>query len=146
MARATPQYTKRAKYNLIVCDSGGTPTGGAWESGAYFKIDQFYSEVFISDVSNIFYNPDGTQKVIAYDTLANITNYQLIVSEDKQSIYFYGTPLDIESKCFENALKQAKLIEQLQSTEEGGVENVYTTESTGIELAYCYKDFVEVKQ
>ena len=145
MARATPTYINTIKSNMVVCDVAGTPTGGDFEAGAYIKMDQFYSGIFNDDINNILFNTDGTSKILAFDTLANITGYQLIVSEDKQSIYFYEAPLDVNSKCFEQALKQAQLIEVLQTTEDTGVENVYTTEDTGVELAYCYKDFVEVE-
>jgi hypothetical protein len=131
--------------DVVIYEGASIPVGqpsGLFESNNSIVIADDY---FINDPENLLYNADGSKKVIPYDDLANITNNQLIVSEDKQSIYFYDEPLDVDSKCFEKALKQAKLIEPLQTTESGGVENAYTTESTGIELAYCYKDFVEVE-
>ena len=138
----TAEAQEKRYYNFRTYEGTTEPTSGSFESGNSIVIADDY---FINDPEYLLYNSDGSKKVIPFDDLANITNNQLIVSEDKQSIYFYDEPLDVDSECFEKALKQAKLIEPLQTTEDSGIENTYTTESTGIELAYCYKDFVEVE-
>ena len=101
--KAIAQYIKRAKYNLVVCDISGTPTGGAWKSGAYIKPDQFYSELFIADTNNFWYDISGNSNIIAFNTFPNIAYQQIYLSQDKQTILTFKEP--ISGKCEEKALK-----------------------------------------
>ncbi len=97
------QYIKRIRFNAVVCDVSGTPTGLPFASGGYIKVDQFYSEQFIADTTNILYETNGDSKIIEYDTLDEITNNQLFVSADKQNIQFYNVPLPPSSDCYNKA-------------------------------------------
>lgn len=76
MPRATPQYTKRIKYNLIVCDIAGTPIIGE-PAGNYIRLDQIYNNLTIVDTNRILTNADGKAKILEYDTLLVSTLDQL---------------------------------------------------------------------
>lgn len=93
MARATPQYKNRAKYNIVVTNAGGTPIEQPLGPGGFFKIDQFYAEVFNADTTNILYNNDGTSKVLNYDTIATIINNQFFFNKQRAIIAFFRTAL-----------------------------------------------------
>jgi len=106
--KAIPQYKKRIKYNRIVCDAGGTPTGGAFVAGSYVKFDQVYNEVVIADTTNIAYDALSVAKNVAYDDMAIDTpdpNPQQLTSQDKQKISFYKEPLIEGTGCYIKAKK-----------------------------------------
>ena len=108
MPRAIPTYIKRIKYNFIVTDISGTPTGGVFEAGAYIKVDQFYAELFKADITNILHEINGDRKILAYDDMDIDTpaiNPQLLTSQDKQKISFYKEPLVEGTDCYIKAKK-----------------------------------------
>ncbi len=114
--RATPTYTKRIKFNLVVCDVSGTPTGLPFASGRYIKADQFYSELAKSDTNNFWYDVSGNANIIAFDTMPNIYHNKIFVSLDKQKILTFENALAEGSECYVKAIKETRLveIEQLQ--------------------------------
>lgn len=106
--RATPQYTGPIKKNFVVCDITGTPTGGAWESSAYFRLADVYGGITSTDSNNILTNVDYTNKVIAYDDLAirtPSTDPQLFVSDDKQQIAWCDEQITTDSECYDKLEK-----------------------------------------
>jgi len=111
MARATPTHSKEIKRNYVICDISGTPIIGDFAAPNYFKIDQFYAEVFIADETFILYDAAGVQKVIEIATVANITNDQLIINKTDKTISFYLTSLD--EPCYTKALQFQDLNEGL---------------------------------
>ena len=91
--RATPTYTKRANYNYVITDIAGTPIIGDFAAPNYFKIDQFYAEVFIADETFILYDAAGVQKVIEIATVPEIQNDQFFVNTDTGQVGFFMTAL-----------------------------------------------------
>lgn len=91
--RATPTYTKKVKFNYVITDIAGTPIIGDFEAPNYFKVDQFYPEMFMADITNILHELNGDRKVIEIATVANISNNQLYINKDTKQIGFFETPL-----------------------------------------------------
>lgn len=125
---ATPEIDESGNgYNFVVCDIAGTPTGGNFVSGSYIKIGQFHQELYDSDISNILYEANQTVKILAFDNMVNIDSMQMFVSEDKQKITFYETPLVEGSNCLFKAMSFLDMNEvyQVQTTDTSGVFENY---------------------
>jgi hypothetical protein len=91
--KAVPTYTKRATYNYVITDISGTPIIGDFASPNYFKIDQFYAEVFIADTTFILYDAAGVAKVIEIATVTETTNDQMFINKITKQIGFFSTSL-----------------------------------------------------
>ena len=99
------QYSGRVKYDMVVCDVNGIPTGGTWESGAYITWADLYNGVFISDLNDITTNHLlGTNKALAYDDMVDNENNQQFASPDRQRIMWFEEP--ISGECEVKALKE----------------------------------------
>jgi len=99
--RAIPQYTKRSKYNYVITDIAGTPIIGDFAAPNYFKIDQFYAEVFIADETFILYDVAGVAKVIEIATVPEIQNDQLFVNKTTRQVGFFLFP--VTGDCLDKA-------------------------------------------
>lgn len=121
MARATPQYTKRIKYDFVVCDASGTPTGGELVVGSYIRIKEFYAEVFQSDTTNILYDVNGVAKVYPITEEYIIDNNQLFINAEENKVAWFANGLTPNSECEKKALKLVNIIEPL-AVEEGVVQ------------------------
>jgi len=145
----TAQYSKRIKYDRVVCDIAGTPTGGAWESGAYIRWADLYNGIFITDLNDITTDHlAGTNKILAHDDMANITLQQQWVSEDKQQILWTSEPIERHSECDSKFRKFLSMNEQfyVQTFEGSGIYEPYLVDDgTGTFVPFMVlKDWVEV--
>jgi len=114
-------------YDFVVCDIAGTPTGGSFVSGTYIKISQFFQDVFDADITNILYETNQDIKILAFDTLDNITNQQLWVTIDKQTIGFTAESIVRNSSCDSRFRKYFELNEYyyVQTSEDSGEYELY---------------------
>ncbi len=109
---ASAQYNGRVKYDNLVCDVSGTPTGLEFASGRYIRLSQAYDGFAQYDTNRIATEADGTPKVLAYDTMLHITNNQMFATEDKQAIGFFKTALT--GDCLTKTMTFFKQGEQLR--------------------------------
>lgn len=128
--------------------TGGEPLpDGTWESGAE-GFYPFYSEMFISDINNIIYEPNGNSKILTYDDMVNINLQQQFVSEDKQQILWYAEPIVRHSECDTKTRKFLDMNEQffVQTTEGSGEYEPYLVDDgTGKFVPFnVLKNWVEV--
>ncbi len=118
MPRIVPQYNGRIKYNNLVCDVSGTPTGLEFASGRYIRLSQAYDGFAQYDTNRIATEADGTPKVLAYDTMADNTLNQYFTSADRQKLMFFETP--ISGECETKALKELGFNESLLASDVDG--------------------------
>jgi|LGVF01.2.fsa_nt_gb hypothetical protein len=110
-------------YDFVVCDVAGTPTGGDFEAGTYIKISAFFQDVYDADTTNILYEANEDIKILAFDTLDNITNQQLWVTINKQTIGFTSEAIVRNSGCDSRFREYFELNEfYLVQTSEGSGE------------------------
>ncbi len=114
----SPQYNGRVKYDNLVCDVSGTPTGLEFASGRYIRLSQPYDGFAQYDTNRIATEADGTPKVLAYDTMADNTLNQYFTSADRQKLMFFKVP--ISGECETKALKELGFNESLLALDVDG--------------------------
>ncbi|MCP4321908.1 MAG: hypothetical protein GY787_08675, partial [Alteromonadales bacterium] len=62
--RVAPEYSGRVRYNRVVCDVSGTPTGGEITPTGYIKLADKYNGITKYDTNRIQTETDGTGKVL----------------------------------------------------------------------------------
>ncbi len=109
--RVAPEYSGRVRYNRVVCDVSGTPTGGEITPTGYIKLADNYTGITKYDTNRIQTETDGTGKVLPIADMLHVTNNQQFASEDKKDIGFYDKALT--GDCKNKAIAFFKQGEQL---------------------------------
>ena len=127
MARATPTYTNRIRYNFVTCDVAGTPTGETLSVATYLKVDQFYANLFDKDTTNIIYDALGDAIILEIANIANIDNQQMFFNLATEQLGFFAEPIVRHTLCDHKARRFFDLNEQyfVQTTESSGIYEAY---------------------
>jgi len=125
------------------------PTSGSFESGNSIIWADLYNGIFITDLNDITTDHlAGTNKILAYDDMANITLQQQWVSEDKQQIGWTSEPIERHSECDSKFRKFLSMNEQfyVQTFEGSGIYEPYLVDDgTGTFIPFMVlKNWVEV--
>ncbi len=109
--RVAPEHSGRVRYNRVVCDVSGTPTGGEITPTGYIKLADKYNGITKYDTNRIQTELDGTGKVLPIADMLHITNNQMFATEDKKDIGFFDK--ELTGDCKNKAITFFKQGEQL---------------------------------